>query len=47
MVAWGESQFYEPFSLEAANRRIHAWRTGELFDEWDERHSGEDAGLSW
>lgn len=47
MVAWGESQFYEPFSLEAANRRIHAWRTGELLDEWDERHSGEDAGLSW
>ena len=41
MVAWGESLFYEPFSLEAVNRRIHAWRTGELFDEWDERNGSQ------
>lgn len=26
------------------NRRMHAWRTGEPFDEWDERNGVGDAG---
>lgn len=38
MVAWGHAQFYEPFSLDAVNRRMEAWKTGELFEEWDERN---------
>lgn len=43
MLAWGHGQFFEPFSVEAVNRRIEQWMTGELFDAWDERH-GELAG---
>lgn len=39
MKAWGYGQFFEPFSIDAVNRRIEKWATGELLDEWDERHS--------
>ena len=28
----------------AVNRRMRAWRTGEPFDEWDERNGVGDAG---
>lgn len=38
MKAWGWSQFYEPFSLDAVNERIRAWGTGELLEAWDERN---------
>lgn len=44
MVAWGDSLFYEPFSLEAVNRRMRAWRSGELFDEWDGRNNSSSDG---
>lgn len=36
---WGWSQFFEPFSLDRVNRRLAKWPTGELVDEWDERHA--------
>lgn len=36
LQGWGWGQFFEPFSLDAVNRRMRAWRTGELLEEWDE-----------
>ena len=39
--AWGYSQFFERFSLDAVNARIRKWRTGALFDEWDRRQAEE------
>lgn len=38
LQGWGWGQFFEPFSLDAVNRRMRAWRTGELLEEWNERH---------
>lgn len=38
MVEWGHRQFYEPFSVDAVNRRMEAWETGELFEAWDARN---------
>ena len=43
MVAWGDSQSYEPFSLDAVNRRISRWGSESLYDEWDRRHDEWDA----
>lgn len=43
---WAHSQFFERYSLAAVNRRMRAWRTGELFDEWEERNGGRDADES-
>ncbi len=39
--AWAHDQHFEHFSVAAVNRRMRAWRTGELFDEWDERNGGD------
>lgn len=36
--AWAEGLFWEPFDLTKVNERMHKWRTGEIFDEWDERN---------
>ena len=38
LAGWGWSQFYEPFDLTSVNRRMRAWKTGELVRAWDERH---------
>lgn len=38
LAGWGWSQFYEPFDLDAVNRRMRAWKTDELVRAWDERH---------
>lgn len=35
---WGESQLWEPFSLEAVNRRIAIWPTAEFDRLWNEAH---------
>lgn len=40
MTEWGHAQCFEPFSVEAANRRIARWGTGETLDEWERRHGG-------
>ncbi|WP_294438957.1 plasmid pRiA4b ORF-3 family protein [uncultured Slackia sp.] len=37
MAAWGYAQCYEPFSLDAVNRRIGRWGSGEFFDELERR----------
>lgn len=39
MVEWGYSQYFEPFSLDAVNKRISRWGSAELFDEWESRQS--------
>ena len=38
LTGWGWSQFYEPFDLDAVNRRMRAWKTDELALAWDELH---------
>ena len=38
LSAWGESQLWEPFSLEAVNRRIAIWPTPEFERLWNEAH---------
>lgn len=39
LVGWGWGQFYEPFGLDAVNRRVRAWKTDELAHAWYERHT--------
>lgn len=38
LAAWAESQGFTPYTLEAVNKRMRDWGTGELFDEWDRLH---------
>lgn len=42
--AWAHDQHFEHFSAAAVNRRMRARRTGELFDERDERNGVGGAG---
>ncbi len=39
LAGWGWGQFYEPFDLDAVNRRMRAWKTDELDRAWDERRA--------
>lgn len=40
-VVWGRTQLWEPFSLEAVNRRMRIWPTDEFMKMWDDAHAGE------
>ena len=40
-VAWGRARLWEPFSLEAVNRRMRIWPTDEFMKMWDDAHAGE------